>query len=277
MTLPPAPTFDSETGVRISNEKQKIHPESPEHFIYLMQRLRIGNSECLTFFDSRANAHLIDRNLAKNENLQRISETQSALGVFRGGSIISEFGNFRYITNITTFLTSAYIFGFQIWVTHPSFLNLLPPVQRTKIKKFWAHANLVLMNPQRTQKLQVCRRIPWFWRRSRHSMRWCFCITSGVLVFSYLNLVRGFTYFLDSNPYRFFRCRIRTWVFICVTFYYTYLLEAIKGFYPTWFLKSNPATIISLTQRSCSVGRSRIKLLNVLRESKHDSNSVLSM
>ena len=96
MTLPPAPTFDSETGVRISNEKQKIHPESPEHFIYLMQRLRIGNSECLTFFDSRANAHLIDRNLAKNENLQRISETQSALGVFRGGSIISEFGNFRF-------------------------------------------------------------------------------------------------------------------------------------------------------------------------------------
>ena len=96
MTLPPAPTFDSETGVRISNEKQKIHPESPEHFIYLMQRLRIGNSECLTFSDSRANAHLIDRNLAKNENLQRISETQSALGVFRGGSIISEFGNFRF-------------------------------------------------------------------------------------------------------------------------------------------------------------------------------------
>ena len=28
---PPAPTFDSETGTRLSNEKLKIYSESPEH------------------------------------------------------------------------------------------------------------------------------------------------------------------------------------------------------------------------------------------------------
>ena len=44
-TLTPAPTFDSETGVEISDEKLKIHPESSEHSVYLMQKLRIGNSE----------------------------------------------------------------------------------------------------------------------------------------------------------------------------------------------------------------------------------------
>ena len=37
-TLLSAPKFDSETGVKISDEKLKIHPESSEHCIYLMQK-----------------------------------------------------------------------------------------------------------------------------------------------------------------------------------------------------------------------------------------------
>ena len=77
-----SPGSDSETGVRLSNEKLKIYPESPEHSIYLMQKLRIGNSECLIFLDSGANDHLVDGKLAKRENLQRISENYSELGVF---------------------------------------------------------------------------------------------------------------------------------------------------------------------------------------------------
>ena len=51
-TLPPAPTFDSKTGEKIPDENLEIHPESSEHSIYLMQNLRIGNSNCLTFFNS---------------------------------------------------------------------------------------------------------------------------------------------------------------------------------------------------------------------------------
>ena len=39
----------------------KIHPESSEHSIYLMQKLRIVNSDCLNFFDSGANPHLIGK------------------------------------------------------------------------------------------------------------------------------------------------------------------------------------------------------------------------
>ena len=56
-------------GVKISDEKLKILPESSKHSIYLMQKLRIGNSECLTFFYFGANTHLIDRELAKKEML----------------------------------------------------------------------------------------------------------------------------------------------------------------------------------------------------------------
>ena len=80
MTLPPAPTFDSETGVRISNEKQKMHPKSPDHSIYLMQRLRIGNSECLTFFDSGAYAHLIDGKFKNGESPKDLGESVSLGG-----------------------------------------------------------------------------------------------------------------------------------------------------------------------------------------------------
>ena len=71
-SLPPPPTFGSETGERIFDEKLKVHPESSEASIYLMQKLRIRNSKCLTFFDSGANTHLIDSELAKKE---KITET----------------------------------------------------------------------------------------------------------------------------------------------------------------------------------------------------------
>ena len=50
--LLPAPIFDSETEEKLEDKYLKIEPESSEHSIFLMQRLRIGKSECLTFFDS---------------------------------------------------------------------------------------------------------------------------------------------------------------------------------------------------------------------------------
>ena len=62
--------FDSETGKNL-----EIQTESSENSIYLMQNLRIGNSNCLTFFDSGAYAHLSDGTLAIKEKLQKISDT----------------------------------------------------------------------------------------------------------------------------------------------------------------------------------------------------------
>ena len=35
-TLPPAPTFDSETGERIPHENLEIHSESSEHSMYIL-------------------------------------------------------------------------------------------------------------------------------------------------------------------------------------------------------------------------------------------------
>ena len=56
--LPQAPTFNSETGLQVVCQEENVCSEISENSIYLMQNLKIGNSNCLTFFDSRANAHL---------------------------------------------------------------------------------------------------------------------------------------------------------------------------------------------------------------------------
>ena len=88
--LPPAPIFDSETGEKLEDQNLKIECESLEHSIFLMERLKIGQSESLTFFDSRANTHLVEKTLAINERLQMFSECQAKIGVIGGGTLAAE-------------------------------------------------------------------------------------------------------------------------------------------------------------------------------------------
>ena len=61
-----------------------------------MQNLRVGGSNCLTFFDLGANVHLIKGQLARNEELQLISNKTTALGVIGGGSIKTEYVGFQF-------------------------------------------------------------------------------------------------------------------------------------------------------------------------------------
>ena len=60
--------------------------------MYLMQILKIGNSEVLAFFDSGANVNLIDGDLATCENLQCISDKPTSLSVVGGNQIRTEYG-----------------------------------------------------------------------------------------------------------------------------------------------------------------------------------------
>ena len=62
-----ASVIKSETGHCVLCEEEDICSESSESSIYLMQNLRVGDSNCLRFFDSVANTHLIDRQLARQE------------------------------------------------------------------------------------------------------------------------------------------------------------------------------------------------------------------
>ena len=94
--FPQAPVIESETGYRLMCEDKDICTESAESSIYLMQNLRVGDSNCLTFFDSGANAHLIDGRMARQEDLQLVSSKSVALGIIGGGSIKTEYGSFRF-------------------------------------------------------------------------------------------------------------------------------------------------------------------------------------
>ena len=94
--FPQAPNIDFETGDRVSCDDRDICTETLDNSIYLMQNLRVGDSNCLTFFDSGANAHLIDGRMARQEGLQLISNKSVALGIIGGGSIRKEYGSFRF-------------------------------------------------------------------------------------------------------------------------------------------------------------------------------------
>ena len=74
----------------------KIIPEITEHAMYLMQILKIGKSEVLTFFDSGANVNLIEGDLAIRENLQCISDKPSSLSVVGGNQIKTEYGQYTF-------------------------------------------------------------------------------------------------------------------------------------------------------------------------------------
>ena len=82
--------------IQVSCLDKNICSESSENSIYLMQNLRIENSVCLTFLYSGANAYLIDGQMAEKEKFQLISSNSTALGVIGGGSVVMEYGNFRF-------------------------------------------------------------------------------------------------------------------------------------------------------------------------------------
>ena len=94
--FPQAPVIGSETGYRVICKNEDICPKSSESLIYLMQNIQVGDLNCLTFFDSGANTHLIDGQLARLEELQLISNKAIALGVIGGGSIRTEYGSFCF-------------------------------------------------------------------------------------------------------------------------------------------------------------------------------------
>ena len=92
----PAPTIDSETGLQVLCQDEDICPKSTESSIYLMPNFRIGKRDCLTFFDSGANAHLIDIQLARKDEVQLISSKSTALGAIVVCSIMTEYGSFWF-------------------------------------------------------------------------------------------------------------------------------------------------------------------------------------
>ena len=92
----PAPSVDSQTGDIIIVGKDSIIPEVLEHSCYLMQTIKIGDSEVLVFFDRGANIHIIDGSLAEKEGLQQVSISPTSLTVVGGNKVRSNYGTYRF-------------------------------------------------------------------------------------------------------------------------------------------------------------------------------------
>ena len=92
----PAPSIDSETGELVKIPSESIIPEVLEHSCYLMQTIKIGNSEVLVFFDCGANIHIIDGSLAEKEGLQQVSSNPTCLTVVGGNKVKSDHRTFRF-------------------------------------------------------------------------------------------------------------------------------------------------------------------------------------
>jgi len=92
----PAPSIDSETGKNVSVPESDIVLEIAEHSCYLMQTVRIGNSDALIFFDRGANIHIVDGTLAEREGLQRVSSNPTSLTVVGGNKVRSKHGTYRF-------------------------------------------------------------------------------------------------------------------------------------------------------------------------------------
>ena len=75
---------------------EHIIQEVLEHSCYLMQTIKIGNTESLVFFDRGANIHIIDGSLAEREGLQKVSSDPTSLTVMGGNRVRSNHGIFRF-------------------------------------------------------------------------------------------------------------------------------------------------------------------------------------
>ena len=90
------PCINTSSGERVYPEEKLIKSESAQHAHYLMQILQIGESQILAFFDSGANSHLIRRDVALRENLEKYSDTPTRITVVGGGTVCSEYGSFNF-------------------------------------------------------------------------------------------------------------------------------------------------------------------------------------
>ena len=90
--------YDSSSGERSLLDRSLVPspPNSPA--VYIMQWLRIGESNCLCFFDTGANINMIDGAMAEREGVTVISQSVSVLKTVGGKEVTTDYG--RYKLNI---------------------------------------------------------------------------------------------------------------------------------------------------------------------------------
>ena len=96
-----APAIDTRTGVRVAVPDAYIKREILQDSFYIMQTIRLGQSNCLLFYDKGANLNLIDGALAEKEGLQVISAQPTSIRVAGSTSVLTEYGRYRFLIGPT--------------------------------------------------------------------------------------------------------------------------------------------------------------------------------
>ena len=90
--------YDTETGsTRPIGPGDPVIRSSREDSFYVMQTLRLGSEEVLTFYDSGANTHLIEGECAEELGLTVLSDKSVQIGTVGGGSLWSEYGQYAAV------------------------------------------------------------------------------------------------------------------------------------------------------------------------------------
>ena len=91
------PVIDTRTGERNYDMDHQV-PPTPEHdAFFLMQWIKIGESECLVLFDRGSNVNIISGPLAEREGLQVISSKPSSIRIVGGEEISTQYGQYRVV------------------------------------------------------------------------------------------------------------------------------------------------------------------------------------
>ena len=94
----PMNTYNTRDGSthQISPNVPIIMPSKEESF-FIMQHLRIGAEDVLTFYDSGANVHLVEGSLAERVGFTVLDDKCVSIGVVGGGRIWTEYGQYACV------------------------------------------------------------------------------------------------------------------------------------------------------------------------------------
>jgi hypothetical protein len=94
----PMQTFDTRDGsVRQIEPRDTIIMPSKEEPFFIMQQLRIGGEDVLTFYDTGANVHLVEGALAERVGFTVLDDKCVSIGVIGGGQVWTEYGQYACV------------------------------------------------------------------------------------------------------------------------------------------------------------------------------------
>jgi hypothetical protein len=84
-------------GMRTITQKDTVILPSKEEAFFVMQQLSIGGEDVLTFYDSGANIHLVEGELAERVGFTVLNDRCVSIGVVGGGQVWSEYGQYSCV------------------------------------------------------------------------------------------------------------------------------------------------------------------------------------